>query len=895
MPLDDYRRKRRFDRTAEPPGEEAAAAGRIFVVQQHAARRLHFDFRLELDGALKSWAVPKGVSVDPADRRLAVHVEDHPVEYADFEGTIAEGEYGAGAVIVWDRGVWEPIGDPHKGYRDGKLKFHLRGEKLRGAWTLVRMRGRAAEDGDNWLLLKEQDDAAVPRARGDIVLERPESVLSGRTLAEVAASGDPPGKTASTRNSNGLLALLRETPGAKRSEVPASIEPALGRLAEKPPKGEEWLHEIKFDGYRILSWLDHGKAQLRTRHGHDWTKRFPEIAAAVERLPANLAVLDGEVVALSAEGISTFSALQQAHSTGQTGRLVYYLFDVLYLEGFDLRQVSLEARQAILQKLLERNREKRLQRVDHLVGGGAEFFEHCRRLGLEGMISKRRQSSYRSGRSDNWLKLKCVQSEPFVIGGFTVQSGRTQMRALIVGCHDSRGRLIYAGRVGGGFTEQTFADLQSRLRTIERTESPFSGPVPKESGIEQHWVRPQLVAQVQFASWTSEGILWHPTFEGLRDDTDPTEIVRERALEESPSGPSVASPVSASSRPSPPTVRFPSSPPGRGAGGEDRSPAPTVTSNSTAPPEGGTPTRGTPFPTDVLEQLKDVRLTSPQKVLYPDLGLTKLDLVRYYVQVADWVLPHVVDRPLTLVRCPDGVHKEHFYQQHAGRETPPEVQRIVIADEEGKSEERMFIRDLKGLVALVQVGTLEIHLWGARVDKPERPDRLIFDLDPDEAVPWARVIEGAARVRERLNDAGLMSFVKLTGGKGIHVVVPLERRQSWADAKRFTHTLAQGLAADYPQAYTSNMSKKTRQGRIYIDWVRNGRGATAVAPYSTRARAGAPVAAPLVWDELTADLRPDAYNVKNLAERLTNLRQDPWAELPRVRQALTSAILKKIK
>jgi len=496
------------------------------------------------------------------------------------------------------------------------------------------------------------------------------------------------------------------------------------------------------------------------------------------------------------------------------------------------------------------------------------------------------------------------------------------MRALIVGCHDSRGRLIYAGRVGGGFTEQIFADLQSRLRTIERPESPFSGPVPKESGIEQHWVRPQLVAQVQFASWTSEGILWHPTFEGLRDDTDPTEIVREGALEESPSRPSV-SPVSASSRPSPPTVRFPPSPPGRGAGGEGgRSLAPTVTSSTTAPPQsrtvgvpasagkclsasfapetqeppkGGAPTGGTPTSIDVLEQLKDVRLTSPQKVLYPDLGLTKLDLVRYYVQVADWVLPHVVDRPLTLVRCPDGVHKEHFYQQHAGRETPPEVQRIVIADEKGQSEERMFIRDLKGLVSLVQVGTLEIHLWGARVDKPERPDRLIFDLDPDEAVPWARVIEGAARVRERLNDAGLISFVKLTGGKGIHVVVPLERRQSWADAKRFTHALAQGLAADYPQAYTSNMSKKTRQGRIYIDWVRNGRGATAVAPYSTRARAGAPVAAPLAWDELTADLRPDAFNVNNLAERLTNLRQDPWAELPRVRQALTSAILKRIK
>lgn len=892
MPLDDYRRKRRFDRTPEPAGGKPAEPGRVFVVQQHAARRLHFDFRLELDGVLKSWAVPKGASLDPADKRLAVHVEDHPIEYANFEGTIAEGEYGAGAVIVWDRGVWEPIGDPHKGYGDGKLKFHLHGEKLTGDWTLVRMRGRAAEDGDNWLLIKEQDAAAVPRAQRDIVLERPESVLSGRTLAEVAASDDPPGDDPPgagdlAKSAGGIVQLLRETPGARSSAPPAAIEPALGRLAEDPPRGDDWLHEIKFDGYRILSWLDHGKAQLRTRHGHDWTKRFPEIAAAVERLPANLAVLDGEVVALSPEGVSRFAALQQAHSTGQTGRLVYYIFDVLYLDGFDLRPVPLEARQVVLEKLLARNRNQRLQRVDHVAGGGPEFFAHCRQLGLEGMISKRRRSPYRSGRSDNWLKVKCVQSEPFVIGGFTVQSGRTQMRALIVGVHDPRGRLVYVGRVGSGFTEQMFADLQSRLRTIERTDSPFSNAVPKESGIEQHWVRPQLVAQVQFAAWTPEGILWHPTFQGLRDDTDPTEIVREIAVE----------PGEVESR-GKKQAGLPETPPPKRATRARKAARAGADGVPSKPCEGGTdgnPGGGTPPQANILEQLADVRLTSPQKVLYPDVGVTKLDLVRYYVEVCDWILPHVVDRPLTLVRCPDGVHQAHFFQQHAGRETPPDVQRIAIADEQGEAEERLFIRDLKGLVSLVQVGTLEIHVWNARVDKPDRPDRLVFDLDPDAAVPWPRVVEGAVRVRERLNDLGLVSFVKVTGGKGAHVVVPLERRQSWDDAKRFSQTIAQGLAADYPQAYTANMSKRMRQGRIYIDWVRNSRGATAVAPYSTRARPGAPVAAPLDWDELTAELRPDAFNVKNLAERLSRLRQDPWADIPQVRQALTAAILKRAK
>lgn len=858
MSLSDYNRKRRFDKTSEPKGKaDAAPAGRQFVIQLHAARRLHVDLRLELDGVLKSWAVPKGISLDPAERRLAVHVEDHPMEYATFEGMIPEGQYGAGSVIVWDNGDWEPIGDAQASYAAGKLKFRLRGQKLQGAWMLVRMRPRPEDRGDNWLLIKERDEFAVPGERGEIVRDRPESVLSGRTLAEVSAGVEAGPSRESADAADGILALLRRTPGAQNANLPAAIDPALGRLATEPPVGDGWLHEIKLDGYRLLAWLEHGKAQLRTRQGNDWTHRFPEIAAAIERLPVNLAVLDGEICAVSPEGVSSISALQQAHKRG-TASLIYYIFDVLHLEGFDLRQVDQETRKEILRKLLAQARNSRLRYVDHVIGDGASFLDRCRRLGLEGIMSKRRKASYRSGRSDNWLKIKCVQREPFVIGGYTTATGVSRMRALIVGYHDERGRLVYAGRVGSGFTEQMAADLQRRLSALERPDSPFADPVPKESGRIFHWARPVIVAQVRYAGWTPEGILWHPTFEALREDADPADIIRESPIE----------PVPAEAEAPPP-------PPSRKSSRR--------ASKSAA----------APLPQKLLDELSDVRLTTPQKVLYPDVGLTKLDLVRYYVQIADWILPHVIDRPLSLVRCPEGQLKECFFQKHAGPETPKAVQRIKIQSGD-ETDEDLYIRDLPGLVSLVQVSTLEIHVWGARVDNPERPDRMVVDFDPDEAVPFVRVIEAAYRVRERLRDAGLTSFVKTTGGKGLHVVVPLERRQTWDELKEVSQRLAQGMAEDYPQSYTANMSKRARSGKIYIDYARNNRGATAVAPYSTRARPGAPVATPVAWDELTPNLRPDAFTVLNLADRLSGLSADPWGDMARVRQALTATIRKKL-
>jgi bifunctional non-homologous end joining protein LigD len=548
--------------------------------------------------------------------------------------------------------------------------------------------------------------------------------------------------------------------------------------------------------------------------------------------------------------------LQQALSSRRTSTLVYCIFDVVDLEGYDLRQAELEKRKALLRELLARNENTRLLFVDHVVGGGPQFFEHCRQLGLEGSISKRRAGAYRSGRTDEWLKCKSVQSEPFVIGGYTTPQGQNQLRALVLGYHDDRGRLVYAGRVGSGIDDETFVTVQDKLRTIGRPTCPFAEAPPKEAGRVYHWVRPQLVAQVRYAGWSSDDLLWHPTFEGLRDDTAPTDIVRE----------SVAGPARSIKE---------------------------QASNVTHPPRSANPATPKALPQFLRDELAGVKLTHPGRVLYPDAGLTKLDLVKYYVAIADWVLPHLTNRLLNLVRCPDGVGGEAFYQKHGGHETPEAIGRVLIEEKDGP-EQFLYVRDLKGLVSLVQVSVLEIHPWGARIDKLERPDRMVFDLDPDPAVPFSAVIQGAVRIKERLHDVGLTSFVKTTGGKGLHVIAPLERRQSWDDLKRFTQRLAQGLASDYPQSYTASMAMRDRPGRIYLDYVRNSRGATAIGAYSTRARPGAPVATPVAWDELTLDLRGDLYNVKNLPDRLMSLKADPWADMGKVRQALTPAMLAKL-
>ena len=874
MPLEDYRRKRRFQRTPEPAGQ--SRRGRThwrFVVQKHAARRLHYDFRLEVDGVLKSWAVPRGPSLDPKERRLAVQVEDHPVEYGDFEGVIPEGEYGGGTVVLWDRGTWEPEGDAAEGLTKGRLKFRLAGEKLRGRWTLVRMQPKPGERGENWLLIKERDDEARPLSEFDVLEEQPNSAATGRTLRQIAVEksrtwhsnrADKAAKksartSVATRARKSKIASPARLPGADRAPLLEPLQPQLAELASQVPEGEQWFHEIKFDGYRILAWVDRGRVTLRTRNKLDWTTRFPELAAGLAELPARQAVLDGEVVALLPSGASSFQELQNALSEDKTGQLIYQAFDLLFLDGYDLRGVPLEARKAKLAELLTALETRRIQYTDHLEGSGPEFFGECCRIGLEGIISKRRDRPYRSGRGPEWLKMKCVEREEFVIGGFTRPSGSRQgFGALLVGYFDKQGRFLYAGKVGTGFSDRLLIDLRDRLRTVEQDGNPFANLPTHEADRGTRWVRPELVGQVEFNNWTEEGIIRHAAFQGLREDVPAKSVVRETPDHKS------SRPKSAKSHRGGPVTRL-----------KDSSPAPT----------GLTP--------EQRKQLEGVRLTNPDRVLYPGQGITKIGLVSYYLSIADWILPHVTGRPISLVRCPEGHDKDCFYQKHAAAGTPEHIRRIMIQEKE-KPEPYLVIDDLAGLLSLVQMGVLEIHPWGSRADNIERPDRMIFDLDPDPTVAWPQVIEAALAIRDQLADLGLVSFVKTTGGKGLHIVVPMQRRSGWPEVKQFAKAFVERIVADSPARYTANMSKAARRGRIYIDFHRNDRGATAVAAYSTRARPGAPVSVPLAWDELSPAIRSDHFNINNLPARLASLESDPWEEMDQVRQSLTASLRRKL-
>lgn len=815
MALREYQRKRDFDRTPEPRGKvrtrKKGDAGGRFVIQKHAATRLHYDFRLELDGVLKSWAVPKGPSLDPKERRLAVEVEDHPLEYGDFEGVIPRGEYGGGTVLLWDEGRWKPEGDARAGLREGKLKFELTGEKLQGHWMLVRLRERPGEsrEGDkpNWLLIKEDDAEARPLSAGDILEERPESVSSGRTLDEVAEQRDRVWSSKEKDEEKGKAA--RKGKKGKALEVPA---PQLATLVDAPPQGEGWFHELKLDGYRVLAHWDGETARLVTRNGLDWTARFPTVARALGQLDRP-ALLDGEVVALTPEGIPSFQALQNALQTGaKAGKatpLVYYVFDLLYLEDHDWRSRPLRERKAALVNLLPDSAVLRFG--DHIEGRGEEFFRSACKMGLEGVISKRAESPYRSGRSRDWLKIKCGRRQEAVVGGFTEPAGtRSDLGALLLGVMEN-GRLRYAGKVGTGFDAATLKTLRGRLDPLERKTPPFDPPPRRaEVGKGVHWVEPKLVAEVSFAEWTEDGRMRQASFQGLREDKTSREVRRE--------------------------VEWPT-------------------------------------------------LTHPERVLYPDRGLTKLDLARYYEAIAEWVLPHVAGRPLTLVRCPEGQAKPCFYQKHPLQGAQPPLHTVPIEGDDGGTEPYLYIEDLPGLVQTVQMGALELHPWGSPVQDVENPDRLIFDLDPDPRLPWAKLVAAAREVRDGLQEIGLRSWVKTTGGKGLHVCVPLTGKLAWDDLRAFARAFAEVMVQRSPERYLSKASKTARAGKIFLDWMRNGRGATAVAAYSTRAREGATVATPLAWDEL-ARARPEKFTVETIPNRLKKLKADPWDGFFTVQQEL---------
>ena len=863
MALEDYRKKRDFSKTPEPAGEERPAGGSSYCIQKHAASRLHYDFRLELDGVLLSWAVPKGPSFDPRDKRLAMHVEDHPVEYGSFEGVIPEGEYGAGAVVLWDRGTWTPIVDPGVALKKGELKFELQGEKLEGKWALVKIKG---DDPKAWLLVKDKDEHAKSSAELDIVSARPESVLSGRGLAEVAAERDrlwhsksvgpggevDPGGPAA--GEGGARLRLADLGGARRGRLPRTQPLALAMIVEVPPAGDDWLHEIKHDGYRIVARIDEGEVQLVSRNGKDWTKEFPQVARAIGRLPAGTALLDGEVAAVLASGATSFQALQRRSDASTP--IVYFAFDLLHLDGWDLREVRLEERKHVLRRLLE-SAPPALRFSDHVRGQGLEFFEQARQAGLEGVVSKRADAPYREGRGGDWRKAKCRLSQELVIGGFTLSSdGGGTLGALLVGFHDD-GKLVYAGKVGSGFSASFLGDLQQRLQARRRDSSPFEGG-PAEPSREVQWVEPDLVAQVEFTEWTDEGRMRQPVFLGLRDDREARHVVRER----------------------PGTVE---------GGGVD-----TVAAGRPweALRQHATRTRATSG--DEVVDLLGVRLTHPDRVYFPDLGFTKLDLALYYVTIADAVLPYLDGRPLTLVRCPDGIGGESFYQKHAGFWTPPQIRRFPSP---GKSEEHLFVDSVPGLVALAQAGILEVHPWNSRVSRLEEPDQVIFDLDPDEALPFSRVSAAARRVRSLLAERGLESFVKTTGGKGLHVCVPLEPR-GWEELEEFSRAVALRLARDEPSMFTANMAKAQRKGKVFVDYLRNVRGANAVGAFSTRARASAPVSVPVDWDELDRLSGPADFTVAEVPLRLLGFGPgravDPWARYFELKQRVPESLTREL-
>jgi bifunctional non-homologous end joining protein LigD len=871
MSLQEYKRKRDFRRTAEPSGKEpaGAAVGWGFVVQKHAASRLHYDFRLELDGVLKSWAVPKGPSLDPAVKSLAVQVEDHPLDYASFEGVIPEGQYGGGTVMVWDHGVWEPSGNAKQGLARGKLTFQLRGEKLSGTWSLVRMSGKAGNDGKNWLLIKKDDESARDSNTFNVVAERPESVLSGRDLEDIVAAADrvwsgggakkptPKKNTAATKrrtaarfHSDKPVAGL---PNARRGAIPTNFNVQLATLAESIPKGDQWLHELKLDGYRIVAMVERGQTRLVTRSGNDWTDRFPDIAQAVERLRLESAILDGEVVALDNDGVTDFQRLQNWLKRGGQDSLVYYIFDLPYVAGYDLTQTPLVERKRWLADLLlsaapENNGTLRYS--DHIRGQGVQVLEHTCRFAMEGVVSKLANSSYQGRRTKTWLKTKCLKRQEFVIGGYSKPSGsRTAFGALLLGYYEGQ-RLVYCGRVGTGFTEDSLKQIESELATRRSRSPAFHNPPTGSQRRGVTWVRPELVAEVEFAQWTDDGLLRHPVFHGLREDKSPQEIVRDVT---------VAAKSKQESMPS-----------------ERRTDA--------AAPSGARRSEA---------EVAGVRLTHPDRVLFPQLGITKRELAEFYEAIADWILPHIVGRPLSLVRCPKGRDGECFFQKHLTESMPDRLRGVQI-EEKNKHSTYVVVDDLAGLVSLVQMSVLELHPWPAREDRLDRPDQLVFDLDPGEGTHWNEVIAGALDVRDLLRELGLQSFLRTSGGKGLHVVVPLVRRTAWDQLKQFAKGVADRLTADFPNRYIATSSKAKRQGKIFVDYLRNQRGATAVASYSIRARPNAPVATPIRWEELNSRLHPDKYTVQNLRQRLARLAESPWPDFFDLRQSITHSMLTEI-
>jgi bifunctional non-homologous end joining protein LigD len=823
MSLNQYHKKRDFTKTPEPKGKVIRESSRLFVIQKHAASHLHYDFRLELHGVLKSWAIPKGPSLDPHVKRLAMHVEDHPIEYGSFEGIIPKGQYGGGTVMLWDKGYWNPLDEnPYQAYEKGHLRFELHGEKLNGRWDLIRFK-----DEKHWFLIKHQDEYAKDQDTYDITEDLDKSVLSQQTIDELAKNYD------NIWNARGLKKIKAkksaEKPllpiGLTKSPFPDFIPPQLATLVDKPPYGDQWLHEVKFDGYRILAFKKGPEVILKSRNNNDWTDNLRSIAEAVQALPIKNLVLDGEVVILDKQGKSNFQLLQNSIKNKQKAPFIYFIFDILYYEHYDLRTLTLLERKAILKNVLN-SESPLLHYSDHIISAGKEMFEHSCQLSLEGIISKRIDSPYHSKRSKDWLKIKCLKRQEFVIGGYTSPKGnRSYFGSLLLGVYNKQEKLEYIGNVGTGFKQIDLKEIHQQLIKNESKSNPFT---TKPSGYPHaHWVHPKLVGEIEFTEWTKEGHVRHPSFKGLRMDKKASEVIREEEtpLEEIKTKKSIS---------------------------KKKKPA-FVLSHST-------------------------------KILYPEDNITKEDMLIYYDTVSDYILPFISLRPLTLVRCPSD-YEQCFYQRHYNQSTPKALHPIEVPNDD-EVEHYIYLNDKEGLLSLVQMDVLEIHPWGSTISHLEQPDIIVFDLDPAPDVPWSKVISSAVEVREHLAQYQLKSFVKSTGGKGLHVVVPIKPEYDWEEIKEFTHVFVQFLEKLKPDEYISTMTKSKREGKIFIDYLRNQRTATAIAAYSTRARIHAPVSTPLAWEELSKHIEDNTYTIKTLPQRLNKLKEDPWHDFWKIKQSL---------
>lgn len=828
--LKEYHRKRDFKQTSEPSGRRKKLSPQlIFVIQKHAASHLHYDFRLELNGVLKSWAIPKGPSINPNNKRLAAHVEDHPLEYATFEGVIPANQYGGGTVMVWDIGTWEPEEkNPEKSYRAGKLIFRLHGKKLQGVWSLVQMKGKAGDNGKNWLLIKKMDDAASTKT--DVNLDSP-SALTGRSMQEIDADA-----------TKGALPPIAMLTGAHRKKFPDHVSPELCTLAKIPPLGDEWLHEIKFDGYRIISFLYNSQVHLMTRNQLDWTDKFSAIAQVLKSFPTKSAILDGELVVLDKSGRSNFQLLQNALQLTENTSFTYYLFDILYYQGYDLTKTPLLQRKKLLAQLIKNWHENdgAIQYSDYIRGHGKTIQQKMCGLGMEGVVSKYIDSLYQQKRTHDWVKTKCLHQQEFVIGGYTEPAGtRKYFGSLLLGYYEDKKQLIYCGHVGTGFNVNIQQQLYELLTQTTQTTSPFINLAAEKH---THWVKPKLVAEIKFIGWTDDNLVRQASFLGLRRDKNAKNITLEKVdLND--------------------TIQ--------------QHTKKRISAKMTKP-----------------TFISDIEITHPEKLLYQNPDITKADVIDYYENIAALMLPYIVNRPLTLLRCPKGSEKKCFYQKHITETLPKSVYTATIR---GEKEPYIFIKDFSGLIALVQMDVLEIHPWGSKIDNPEKPDHLIFDLDPDINVSWQEVITTALSLRKLLTAIGLESFLKTTGGKGLHVTVPIVRRLDWHEITSFTKKIAEVMEHANPEKYIAIMSKKKRSGKIFIDYLRNTKEATAIAPYSIRARHGAPIATPVSWDELTSIKAANQFTILNIQQRLKQLKHDPWQDFFNISQSITKNVIHKLE